>query len=210
MEWFVWLILLTNKTLACEIVFQLDQIPNLLEVQVAFIHTKQSNNMTLMPLDVRGSTMNGTAGMTTWPRVESIVEKGENAGYQYFLPFPHCLKKVFSTRTGLLKSEFAWWRIKLLFSKYGSFLFLFVSFLVQLIYWSVHKFLFCSVFKVRFHIMVLPLCRWQFFNLAVFWKDNFNMAQIVHFFFFFWWGRKHCGKRRKCWFPAFSPFPTMF
>ena len=23
----------------------------------------------------------------------------------------------------------------------------------------------------------------------------------------FW---KHCGKRRKCWFPAFSPFPTMF
>ena len=23
-------------------------------------------------------------------------------------------------------------------------------------------------------------------------------------------GRKHCGKRRKCWYPAFSPFPTMF
>ena len=23
-------------------------------------------------------------------------------------------------------------------------------------------------------------------------------------------GRKHCGKRRKCWSPAFSPFPTMF
>ena len=22
--------------------------------------------------------------------------------------------------------------------------------------------------------------------------------------------RKHCGKRRKCWFPAFSPFATMF
>ena len=27
---------------------------------------------------------------------------------------------------------------------------------------------------------------------------------------FFLVGRKHCGKRRKCWFPAFSPFPTMF
>ena len=26
----------------------------------------------------------------------------------------------------------------------------------------------------------------------------------------FWKGRKHCGKRRKCWFPEFSPFPTMF
>ena len=23
-------------------------------------------------------------------------------------------------------------------------------------------------------------------------------------------GRKHCGKRRKCWLPGFSPFPTMF
>ena len=22
-------------------------------------------------------------------------------------------------------------------------------------------------------------------------------------------GRKHCGKRRKCWLPAFSPVPTM-
>ena len=22
--------------------------------------------------------------------------------------------------------------------------------------------------------------------------------------------RKHCGKRRKCWLPAFSPFPAMF
>ena len=24
------------------------------------------------------------------------------------------------------------------------------------------------------------------------------------------WVEKNCGKRRKCWFPAFSPFPTMF
>ena len=23
-------------------------------------------------------------------------------------------------------------------------------------------------------------------------------------------GRKHCGKRRKCWLPAFYPFPTMY
>ena len=22
--------------------------------------------------------------------------------------------------------------------------------------------------------------------------------------------KKHCGKRRKCWLPAFYPFPTMF
>ena len=23
-------------------------------------------------------------------------------------------------------------------------------------------------------------------------------------------GRRHCGKKRKCWLPAFSPFPIMF
>ena len=23
-------------------------------------------------------------------------------------------------------------------------------------------------------------------------------------------GRKHCGKRRKCWLPALSPFPNVF
>ena len=26
----------------------------------------------------------------------------------------------------------------------------------------------------------------------------------------FWKCRKHCGNRRKRWFPSFSPFPTMF
>ena len=28
--------------------------------------------------------------------------------------------------------------------------------------------------------------------------------------FFLGWVKKHCGKRRKCWLSAFSPFPTMF
>ena len=27
---------------------------------------------------------------------------------------------------------------------------------------------------------------------------------------FFGMGRKQCGKKIKCWFPAFSPFATMF
>ena len=35
-------------------------------------------------------------------RVENIVEKGENAGYQYFLLFPQCFQKV--SFSGLLKS----------------------------------------------------------------------------------------------------------
>ena len=25
-----------------------------------------------------------------------------------------------------------------------------------------------------------------------------------------WYSRKQCGKRRKCWLPAFSPIPTLF
>ena len=27
---------------------------------------------------------------------------------------------------------------------------------------------------------------------------------------YIWKSIKHCRKRRKCWLPAFSPFPTMF
>ena len=29
---------------------------------------------------------------------ENIVGKGENAGYQHFLPFPKCFQKAFSSR----------------------------------------------------------------------------------------------------------------
>ena len=36
--------------------------------------------------------------------------------------------------------------------------------------------------------------------------DKFIAAEMIIPVF----DRKHCGKRRKCWLPAFSPFPTMF
>ena len=37
--------------------------------------------------------------------------------------------------------------------------------------------------------------------------DNINVDQIMMSVF----DRiEHCGKRRKCWLPAFSPLPTMF
>ena len=35
-------------------------------------------------------------------RVENIVGKGENAGYQHFLLFPQCFQKAFSL--GVIKS----------------------------------------------------------------------------------------------------------
>ena len=52
-------------------------------------------------------------------------------------------------------------------------------------------------------------------------RENFRLLQIESICkrqnkcswnhdFYLWLGRKHCGKRRKCWLPAFSPFPTMF
>ena len=47
-------------------------------------------------------------------------------------------------------------------------------------------------------------------KLNAFADDKINVPENLKF-----WsgkGRKHCGKRRKCWLPAFSPFPfpTMF
>ena len=39
-------------------------------------------------------------------RVENIVGKGENAGYQHFLLFPKCFQKA--SDTGLLKVVIVW------------------------------------------------------------------------------------------------------
>ena len=43
-------------------------------------------------------------------------------------------------------------------------------------------------------------------KLEAFADDKVNATTDV----LFGVGRKHCGKRRKCWLPAFSPFLTMF
>ena len=45
-------------------------------------------------------------------------------------------------------------------------------------------------------------------KLKAFADDKMNVTEKLKFCFGN--GRKHCGKRRKCWLPAFSPFPTMF
>ena len=41
-------------------------------------------------------------------------------------------------------------------------------------------------------------------ELKVFTGDMLNVTKNLLFEI----GRKLCGKRRKCWLPAFSPFPT--
>ena len=45
-------------------------------------------------------------------------------------------------------------------------------------------------------------------KLRAFADDKINVNQKLKFVF--GKSRKHRGKRRKCWLPAFSPFPTMF
>ena len=44
--------------------------------------------------------------------------------------------------------------------------------------------------------------------VMTFVNKYFKASQTLDFFL--WLGRKYCGKGRKCWLPAFSPFPTMF
>ena len=43
-------------------------------------------------------------------RVENIAWKGENTGYQHFLPFPQCFQKASSI--GSLKARTVWQRVK--------------------------------------------------------------------------------------------------
>ena len=43
-------------------------------------------------------------------RVEIIVGKGENVGYQHFLLFPKCFQKL--SLSGLLKPMIVWYRVK--------------------------------------------------------------------------------------------------
>ena len=54
----------------------------------------------------------------------------------------------------------------------------------------------------------LPNKIFDWFKLKAFADEKMNMTRKIENGF----GkcRKHCGKRRKCWLPAFSPFSTMF
>ena len=51
----------------------------------------------------------------------------------------------------------------------------------------------------------------NWFKLKAFADDKINVTQILKFVLKVVENivRKHCGKRRKCWLPAFSPFLTI-
>ena len=66
-----------------------------------------------------------------------------------------------------------------------------------------------SLFSVKVGLNILPKgksLRWS--NLEAFADDKVNVIKNLKIAFDK--ARKHCRKRRKCWLPAFSPFPTMF
>ena len=52
------------------------------------------------------------------------------------------------------------------------------------------------------------------YQTTKFWTSptlkHLQMTKYMYVETCLWEGRKHCGKRRKCWLPAFSPFPKMF
>ena len=57
--------------------------------------------------DFAGNKINKTyATKFVLGKVENSVEKGENAGYQHFLLFPHCFHKP--ALSGLLKVRIVW------------------------------------------------------------------------------------------------------
>ena len=47
-------------------------------------------------------------------------------------------------------------------------------------------------------------------KLKAFADNKINVTQVLKFEIYFGKGRKHCVKRKQCWSPAVSPFPTMF
>ena len=51
-------------------------------------------------------------------RVENIVGKGENGGYQHFLLFPQCFQKAFPSSVS--KDVIVWQRVNLYIAKFNA------------------------------------------------------------------------------------------
>ena len=63
--------------------------------------------------------------------------------------------------------------------------------------------------KIIYYINTLPNDKnVDFSKVKAFANNKSNVTQKLKFAL--GKGRKYCGKRRKCWIPAFSPFPTIF
>ena len=154
-----------------------------------------------------------------WHRVENIVGKEENAGYQHFLLSPHCFQEkkniVFmdvkqsslrgeGLNNGLVSWLFSFSQIK--FKMHP------VICLERNRYFFTHR---CTVnyrqHKEHSDTCLLTLSQTMDFRL-------FQTERVCRRQFHIWWkwhkgiqmGRKHCGKRRNCSLRAISSFPPVF
>ena len=132
-------------------------------------------------------------------KVENIVGKGENAGYQHFLLFPQCFQKV-SFSSKVLKVWIVWERVN-----FAGALLVVAHKMDRWKLWSLNG------FKSPFLRVINPLPDDKFWILP-----NWNWVCRRQFWILWKWQkviqtvRKHCGKRRNCLLRAISPFPTVF
>ena len=65
------------------------------------------------------------------------------------------------------------------------------------------------VFYCLFFRVVNPLPNNKILHLSKLKAFADDKISVSKFEIYFWKNKKQCGKRRKCWLPAFSPFPTI-
>ena len=115
---------------------------------------------------------------------ENTVGKGEIAHNEQFLLFPQCFLPV--------------WRTFCHFHEARN------CRLQTLSVWKSQNFVVWERVNSFDQTPDFRLVQIRSFNFA----DDRNSGSII--VIHFGKRRKHCGKRRKCWLPAFSPCPTMF
>ena len=123
-------------------------------------------------------------------QVENTVGKGEIARYEHFLLFPQCFQKA--CFPGASKGVIVWEWVNQRFLLFPQ--------------------LFYSVQEKIIILCTFNLSSANAFTLVLSMKLSFGeeSSDITVCSSSFGMGKTHCGKRRKCWLPAFSPFLTMF
>ena len=136
-------------------------------------------------------------------RVENIVRKGEIAFYKQFLLFSQCFPQLYIFSASKCGIVWEWIRVLETARKRKNGWFPAIS--PILISQSSKK-----VFQLS-HYSSNSLQNKIFFGLDQIQSIcRRQMNCSLSYDFCLQSSRKHCGKRRKCWLPAFSPFPTMF
>ena len=115
------------------------------------------------------------------PTFKNTAGRGENAGDQHFLLFPQCFP--------------SYERKKIMF---------WVTFNLS----STNAF---NLYQVKILLLDIGLTLYRMTKLWLVQIESIRRRQNkCDWITSYGKGGKHCWERRKCWLPAFSPFPTMF